>query len=384
MNAIITRSMTFENDCIPIRIQNLSLKKLFNAVRVGLSITVKSNKKWGRPTTLQVEPSSLCNLQCDLCPVAEGMGRKTGNMDLELFKKIIDEVGDYVLLIILWDWGEPFVNPAIYDMIAYAKKYNINVISSTNAHAFAKQENAKKLIKSGIDSIIVAIDGIHQGTYERFRKTGKLDTALQGVHNLVAAKRDLKSPTPLINFRFIATRHNEKEIPELKKLAKSLGVDVLTIKTLNPYEFYSENVSKRQTYYEEVLPQDPRYQRFNYKGPLGNRQRIKRNPKCTRAWDCLTIHWDGIVGHCTYDYKDKYIYGNVKSDTIDNVWFRSSMPSIRKWYKGGWKNIDLCRNCTNTFEGGACDGETIVQVFYSRAVADLFSKPENPEKVQPL
>lgn len=384
MNTLITRSMIFENDCIPIRFQNLSYKKIINAIRVGMSIYMKSTKTWGKPTTLQVEPASICNLRCDLCPITDGMGRPTGLMDFELFKKSIDEIGDYVLLIILWDWGEPFVNPAIYDMIAYAKKRNIGIISSTNAHVFAKKDNAKKLIKSGIDSIIVAIDGINQDTYERFRQTGKLETALKGVRNLVAAKRALNSQTPLINFRFIVTKHNEHEIPELKKLVRSLGVDVLTIKTLNPYDFYSESSSKKQTYYDRLLPQDSRYQRFRYEGPVEDRHRIKRSPKCTRAWDCLTIHWNGVVCLCTYDYKEKYIHGNVKTNTIKNVWFGTPIRSIRRNFKNDWEQIDLCRNCTNSFKGGGCDGETIVEVLYSPAVADLFSRPENPEKIKPL
>ena len=384
MMALITRRMSFENDCIPFRLQNLSYKKLFNGIRVGLSIYMKSTRAWGKPTTLQVEPASVCNLQCALCPITEGMGRPTGKMDFALFKKAIDEIGDYVFLMILWEWGEPFLNPAVYDMIAYAKKRNINIISSTNAHVFANKENADKLIKSGIDLIIVAIDGISQDTYARFRQTGKLERALKGTRNLVAAKRALNSQTPLINFRFIVTKHNEHELPEAKKLARSLGIDVLTIKTLNPYDFYSANVSKRQACYDGLLPQDARYQRFRYEGPVGDRQRIRRNPKCTRVWDCLTIHWNGVVCLCTYDYKEKYIHGNVKTNTVKNVWFGTPNRSLRRTFRDDWEQIDLCRNCTNSFEGGGCDGETIVEVLYSPAVADLFSRPENPEKVKPL
>ena len=384
IKALATRSMTFENDCIPIKFQNLSLKKIINAIRVGMSIYMKSSKAWGWPTTLQIEPSSLCNLQCDLCPIREGMDRPTGKMDFELFKKTIDEIGEYLFLIILWDWGEPFVNPAVYDMIAYAKKRNIGIISSTNAHVFAKEENAKKLIASGIDSIIVAIDGIKQDTYERFRQTGKLETALKGTRNLVAMKRALNSKTPLINFRFIVTKHNEHEIPELKKLVRSLDVDALTIKTLNPYDFYSESSLKKHTYYDKLLPQDDQYQRFTYKGHSTDCHRIRRRPKCTRAWDCLTVHWNGVVCLCTYDYKEKYIYGNAKTNTIKSIWFGTPIRSMRQTFKNDWEEVDLCRNCTNAFKGGGCDGETIVEVLYKSSVADSFSKPENPEKVKLL
>jgi len=384
IKALTTRSMILENDCIPFRLQNLSLKKIINAIRVGMSFCVKSTKTWGWPITLQVEPASICNLRCALCPVTEGMDRPTGLMDFELFKKSIDEMGDYVLLIILWDWGEPFVNPAIYDMIAYAKKRNISIISSTNAHVFAKEENAKKLIKSGIDSIIVAIDGINQDTYERFRQSGKLESALKGTRNLVAAKRAMNSQTPLINFRFLATKHNEHEIPDLKKLVISLGVDVLTIKTLNPYESYAENRFERQANFDEILPVGERYQRFRYEEAAGDRHRIRRNPPCTRLWDCMTIRWNGVVPVCTYDYREKHVLGNIMTNPAKNVWSGTPIRSFRRQFKNDPELIELCKNCSYSFEGGSSDGETIAEVFYHPTVANLFSRPENPEKVNPL
>ena len=384
IKALATRNMILENDCIPIRIQNLSYRKIFNAIRVGMSFCTKSTKTWGWPISLQVEPSSMCNLRCVLCPVTEGMGRPTGNMDFALFKKTIDEIGDYVFLIILWDWGEPFVNLAVYDMIAYAKKRNISLISSTNAHVFAKEENAKKLVASGIDSIIVAIDGIKQDTYERFRQTGKLETALKGTRNLVAMKRALNSQTPLINFRFLATKHNEHEIPDLKKLAKSLGVDALTIKTVNPYESYSENRFDRQANFDEILPVNERYQRFAYEEVAGEHHRIRRNSPCKRLWDCMTIRWNGVIPICTYDYREMHVLGNIMTTSAKHIWYGDSMRSFRRQFGNNPELIDLCKSCSYSFVGGSCDGETIAEVFYNQSVENLFSRPENPEKVKPL
>jgi len=384
VKALVTRSLNFENASIPIRLQNLSYRKIFNAIRIGMSISMKATKPWGWPTTLQIEPASLCNLQCALCPVTDGLDRPTGLMEFDLFKKTIDEIGDYALFLILWDWGEPFVNPAVYEMIRYAKKHNIFIISSTNAHMFAEDDNARKLIESGIDSIIISIDGIKQETYEHYRQKGKLETALKGVRNIVAARKAMDSQTPLITFRFIVTKHNENEISELKKLARTLGVDILAIKTLSPFNFYPENIIKKQKNYAELMPQETLYQRYNYAGSAGDRDRIRRKPRCTRMWDCLTVHWNGAVCLRTYDYKDQYICGNVKTDAIKNIWFDSPMRSLRRNFREDSEQIDLCRNCTNSFEGGACDGENVVEVLYNPAIADLFAKSENPEKVKPL
>lgn len=384
LKAIVTRKMIIENDCIPIVYENLSFKKIINAIRIGFAFTLQTQKTKGMPITLQVEPASTCNLKCTLCPVTEGMERPTGLMELDLFKRSIDELGDYTLLIILWDWGEPFVNPDIYDMIAYAKQKNIKIISSTNAHVFSDKENAEKLIKSGIDSIILAIDGIKQNTYEFFRQSGNLETAMEGARNIVAAKKALNSQSPLINLRFIVTKHNENEIPELREIARTLGVDTLSLKTLNPYESYAELREDRFEFFEGILPTEEKYQRYKYNRDENGLQRIPRPPPCHKLWDCMAIRWNGVVPICTYDYREKIVIGNLRDQSVKDIWGSALIRSFRKRFKNDYRQIDLCNNCTFAFKGGSCDGETISEVFYNDSVADLFSNPENPEKVKPL
>ena len=98
----------------------------------------------------------------------------------------------------------------------------------------------------------------------------------------------------------------------------------------------------------------------------------------------MTIRWNGVVPICTYDYREKHVLGNIKTNPAKNVWYGTSIRSIRRQFGDDPEIIELCKNCTYSFKGGSCDGETIVEVLYSPAVADLFSRPENPEKVKPL
>jgi MoaA/NifB/PqqE/SkfB family radical SAM enzyme len=153
MNAIrtiSTRNMSMELDQIPFEYQYVPLKKLLNRIMIEAGIHYKSKKPWGYPTHLHIEPSTLCNLKCAFCPVTTGMERPTGLMTHDVFKKTIDELADYLFMILLWDWGEPFLNPEVYDMIFYAKQKDIKIISSTNGHVFAQPGNADKLVRSGI------------------------------------------------------------------------------------------------------------------------------------------------------------------------------------------------------------------------------------------
>lgn len=366
MRAFCTRRLIIECDSIPYEFHHIPLKKLMNWLLVETSVFVKPKKPWGWPTHIQVEPTTLCNLQCAFCPVTTGMKRPSGRMNFETFKKTIDEIGDYLFLIVLWDWGEPFLNPAIYDMIKYAKKRDIKIVSSTNGHVFAKGGHAERLVDSGIDSIIFATDGISQKTYEQYRAPGKLKTVIAGIERVVAAKHTLNSTTPLIHFRFVAMRHNEHEIPMLKKFAQSLGVDALSIKTLNPYDQGECHSTKADGL--DFIPENPRYQRFEYNHKDGSRIRLKRNP-CKRLWNDPTLHWDGKISPCCFDPHDNYLLGDLKQQSFREVWQGTPVAQLRHQFHKDYQKLNLCAGCSYAFKGGSCATETIARVhFFNNSV----------------
>ena len=365
VKAFMTRRLRIQSDGIPYEFVHLSLKKLLNACLVEASIFFKPERPWGWPTHLMVEPSTRCNLRCALCPVTAGLERPQGFMDLEIFKNAIDEVGDYVFTLLLWDWGEPFLNPSIYAMISYAKQKGIKIVSSTNGHLFGSIEHADKLIQSGIDTIIFAVDGISQETYSRYRQGGDLEAALQGIRTVVARKRVLRSKTPLVNFRFIVMGHNEHEIPHLKELAKSLGVDVLTLKTLN-YRLqdpYFEGALGPHEGEHEFLPKSQRYRRFKCDSTGLESVRLLRNP-CKQLWCNPTIHWSGSVVPCTFDPQDKYVLGDLRKDSLRNIWSGAAYRQMRRRFRTDWEEISLCAECSYAYRGGNLRCDTIAGAFF--------------------
>jgi radical SAM protein with 4Fe4S-binding SPASM domain len=360
-----SRSLTFRADGIPYSFENVSTKKILNACRTELSTYFMPEKPWGFPTHAMIEPSTYCNLRCALCPVTIGMDRPTGNMDIELFKRIIDEIGEYLFTILLWDWGEPFINPRIFDMISYAKNHDVRVISSTNGHVFEDEDNADRLVRSGIDTIIFAIDGIRSETYEVYRQGGSLTSALKGLETVVARKSALSSKTPLVVFRFIVMEHNEHEIPDLEVLAKTMGADALALKTLNAASqdpYFSSGSSKREDYIR-FTPKNNRYRRFKIgAGGLGD-LRLARNP-CRNLWTNPTVHWNGAVNPCTYDPKDRYVLGNLANSSFWNVWSGPDYRSMRRQFRRNWEKIDLCTECSYAYRGGDCSRETTSEVMF--------------------
>lgn len=365
VSAIFFRQLTIESDGIPYEFTDLTKKKVINGCLAELSTYFKPSKPWAMPINAMVEPTTLCNLRCALCPVTTGLDRPTGNMDPDLFKKVLQETGEYLFTLLLWDWGEPFVNPQIYDMIACAKEYDIKVISSTNGHFFSRNKQADRLIDSGIDTVIFAIDGISDATYGVYRQGGNLKTVLRGMDTVARRKAQRKSNNPLIVFRFIVMDHNEHELPGLKNIARSSGADVLVLKTLNAasQDPYFESGESNREDFTRFMPENENYRRFKI-GQGGLKElRVKNNP-CRNLWTCPVIHWNGKIAPCTYDPKGKYDLGDVSKQSFQDVWKGRSYKTMRRNFRKNWEQIGLCTECSYAYKGGDCSRETMSEVIF--------------------
>jgi radical SAM protein with 4Fe4S-binding SPASM domain len=362
VRALLTGHLRIYSDGIPYDFERLPLKKILNSCVVETSVYFKPSRPWGWPTHMMVEPSSRCNLSCSLCPVTAGLNRPQGHMQFQTFKKLLDEIGEYLFTLLLWDWGEPFLNPAIYEMIAYAGQKGIKTISSTNGHLFVRQDQADNVIRSGLDTLIFAVDGITQATYERYRQGGKLEVALDGMRNVVARKKALGSTKPLVNLRFIVMRHNEHEIPQLKELARSMGVDALTLKTLNPClqdPYVGEQEAEKQ---RDFLPLNRQFRRFK-ENEMHARVRRTRNP-CKHLWYHPSIHWNGVVCSCTFDPREEFPLGDLRQKSFREIWVDEPYRRLRSQFRADWDQLSLCRECGYAYEGGNCSRETIAEAVF--------------------
>jgi radical SAM protein with 4Fe4S-binding SPASM domain len=370
VQTLVRRRVVIFCDAIPYCFENVSYRKIFNWLAVELSVLSKPLKPWGWPTHLQVEPTNSCNLRCALCPVSGEMQRPRGFMDLDLFRQTMDEIGRHVFLILLWDWGEPFLHPSIFEMISYAKTKGIKVVSSTNGHLFAGQEMADKVIRSGLDTLIFAVDGMTQETYATYRRKGDLETVLDGIRCVVRRKRFLGSETPLVNLRFLVMKHNEREIPRLKDFARSLGVDVLTLKTVNPCINDTYGEKKNATGKEsDLLPSDSRYRRFHYE-PDGRRLIRRKVNACKNPWNAATIHWNGKVCSCSNDYDERYPLGDLKASGFKDIWFGALYQDMRRRLRANDKDHYFCYECSYAYEGGNCIDEIIADAtFFKEEIA---------------
>lgn len=354
--ALLTRSFEIECSGIHYRFSSQPYKKTVNWLKLETSKQLGLTGPNGWPTHLMLEPTNRCDLHCDLCPVNSTMTRAKGDMDLQTFRRVIDENGETLLFLLLWNWGEPLLNPSLFDMIAYAGSKGIKVIVSSNGMSLEDPLIAEKVVASGPDTIIIALDGLDQATYSRYRRGGILKRVQDGIRNVSNAKTAAGTRKPLIDIRFLMMVHNEQQIPYLKDRATSLGADILSLKTLNDglKEVYTMPRNSPPCG-SSLQPENLRYRRIQ----VGNGKRIPAAGKnrCRNLWNNPVVLWDGSVTMCSYDYDGRYRLGNIHSQSFRDIWFGRQYRDLRKQFRDDWRQIGLCQNCSYRFEGGGYEGE---------------------------
>lgn len=135
----------------------------------------------------------------------------------DFFRETIDDIYQDLLYLIFYFQGEPYLNPEFLNMVKYAHDKGVYTATSTNAH-YLTDEKARQTVESGLDRLIISIDGTTQDVYQQYRVGGKLDKVLEGARNIVKWKKKLKSKTPFIFFQFLVVKPNEHQIEEVKKI----------------------------------------------------------------------------------------------------------------------------------------------------------------------
>ncbi len=295
----------------------------------------------GYPYMLQIEPTNMCNLKCPVCPAGtDKLERERRHMQLDEFKSLIDDMKDYLLFLILWEWGEPFMHPQLPDMIRYASKHDIKTLTSTNAHFLQDNNYLKRILTSGLTTLIVAIDSLDQDMYEIYRKKGRLSKAVEGLRNLVQLKKKLRSNTR-INLRMVIMKQNEHELEHMRSFAKKIGVDVFTVKTVNP----SCGLDAED---ELLVPDDTEYRRYKYHN--GTFERVRREVQCRKMWFMCNISANGEVIPCGYDYTSELKVGNIFKTPLSQIWNSSEAKSLRKRLFYEKESIPKCKECGINYE----------------------------------
>lgn len=322
-------------------LSKLTFRRVVNITKVLYSFYLtkwlQKPIQWGMPFTISLEPTTACNLRCPECPSGlRAFTRPTGNLKEDFFRKTIDELHRELMYLIFYFQGEPYINPKFLDMVKYAHDKGIYTITSTNGH-FLNNENAKKTIESGLDRLIISVDGTTQDTYENYRKEGNLEAVLQGARNVVKWKKEMKSKTPHIIFQFLVVKPNEHQIPEIYRLAEEIGIDEVKLKTAQVYDYENGN---------DLIPTIEKYSRYKQRedGKWEHKSALLNH--CWKLWHSCVITWDGLVVPCCFDKDAEHRLGDLKQKTFKEIWHDSRYRGFRKAILKGRSEIDICTNCT--------------------------------------
>jgi len=293
--------------------------------------------QWGGPIAMSVEPTTSCNLRCPECPSGlRAFTRPTGMLQKNFFKDTIDQLHRDLMYLTFYFQGEPYLNPAFLEMVSYAHSKKIYTTTSTNAH-YLNDENARRTIESGLDRLIISLDGTTQEVYQQYRIGGNLNKVLEGARNVVKWKRELKSKTPFIIFQFLVVKPNEHQLEEVKNLAKEIGVDDVWFKTAQVYDYENDP--------HQLIPSNEKYSR--YKKVNGNYQlKSSLQNHCWRLWHAPVITWDGLVVPCCFDKDAQHRLGDLKNKSFKEIWNDELYVNFRKELSRGRRNIDICANCS--------------------------------------
>lgn len=323
-------------------LSKLTLKRLWNGILVyssfWLSRLISRPVQWGMPVSISFEPTTSCNLRCPECPSGlREFTRPTGMLQKDFFQQTIDDIAPELLYLIFYFQGEPYLNPHFLEMVQYANKKGIYTATSTNAH-YLTDENARKTVESGLDRLIISIDGTTQDVYQQYRVGGKLNKVIEGARNIVKWKKELNSKTPFVFFQFLVVKPNEHQIEEIKTLGKEIGVDQVRFKTAQVYN-YEEDPN-------QLIPTNNKYSRYK-KGKDG-KMKVKSGLKnyCWKLWHANVITWDGLVVPCCFDKDAMHQLGNLKTQSFRDTWKNSNYHQFRTEILNSRKNIDICSNCS--------------------------------------
>jgi radical SAM protein with 4Fe4S-binding SPASM domain len=295
-------------------------------------------KALGKPVSITIEPTNVCNLQCPVCETGAGiLGRKPQMMRYEDFVKIMEKVGPGANHVMFYYMGESFLNKDAYRMIRYAREMGLYVETCTNGDYV----DPAALYDSGINRISFQIGGITQEVHQVYRRNSDLSRVLRNLESYLGLIREggRNVGEHEVELGMIVMRQNEAEIDRFLGLAKELRVKATLI---NPCVRTPQQA-------REFLPESDSYwiyerEIFNQSGRLVPKRVIPYN-YCPWLYYAITIQVDGSVVPCCRDPHGKYIMGNLLSEPLDEIWNGPKFRRLRKLVSRRQNQLPLCSLC---------------------------------------
>ncbi|MBF0364303.1 MAG: SPASM domain-containing protein [Oligoflexia bacterium] len=284
------------------------MKKIINRLKMLYAFTFATSKQKFYPQEVVLELTNACNLECIMCPHKK-MKRKIGLLDSNLFKKIIDEISEHSELLYLHGTGESLIHPQLSKLCLYAHQKKLRTCLSTNGMLLTEE-----LLSCGLDYLIIALDGGTAETYEKIRVGGNFNKLINNIKNILKVKSSTK-----ICLQMIYMPENSHEVAAFKNLFTKEEQKKIFQFRFKPFS---------NTYAEKVV------------------QKNLERP-CFWPWNMMFVCCDGTVSLCCIDYEREICLGDLKEQSVFEIWNSPQLDTIRKHHQQKNRHqIELCSTCS--------------------------------------
>jgi MoaA/NifB/PqqE/SkfB family radical SAM enzyme len=273
------------------------------------------------PTFLLIEPTNHCNLKCIFCPRGKS-SRELGFMSFQTLENIINDSLKYGKrpVIGFQKDGEPLLHRELEEMISYTRKKGAARIIHMATNGILLDENrAERIIKSGIDDLLISLDASSPETYKKVKGVDTFSRVEENVRNFFKIRKVLKVNKPFVRVKIINMRGAKDEITEFKRKWRGIA-DRVEVRNFVPWGEVEDN------------------------SPL-DYSRINRYP-CPYLWYMAAINWDGRVSICCGDYKCEGVLGNANETSLYDMWHGELLHSMRMSHLSGkFDEVAACKDC---------------------------------------
>jgi len=282
----------------------------------------------GYPYVLVTDPTNRCNLRCPLCPTGLGLkGRPKGDMPWNLYLKVLRELSPWAIRIWFFNWGEPLLNPRLFDMIREANRRGLATNLSTNVQLLGR-EKALELLDSNLDYLIISMDGYDAESYGRYRIGASFDRAMENIRFLLAERQRQGRTGLRVEWQSLVTAYNQDQLDRITDLASKTGVDRVRFM---PLELADSPWTGRAPGPERAWLPDartPYRYEFSPEKPLSEHA-------CFWLYETITVNPDGGVAPCCRTFETSDDFGNANRETIRAIFNSVKYQRARAIFRGG-------------------------------------------------
>lgn len=286
------------------------------------------------PHMIDLELTNTCNFRCLMCPTGNfSQQRDKGFMSEEVYYSVLDGLGEHNIPIRYIRWGEPLTHPNIVEFLEAAKKKGHLLHVNTNGSKLT-DELIDELLAIPLDSIKFSFQGVDKKSYAEMRNIDYFEGLTDTMRRLIERRGELRRP--FVQASTTITYETKEQVRAFRELFGGIA-DVV-------------NVGRTVLEYVDLNAVRLRPDEYEMLKKLKEEESVVRvHPECPEVFDKISVNWDGTVTACCMDSENMMIIGDVRENTIEEIWKCDQLTHYREMLaEMRHDELDLCKSCYDT------------------------------------